>query len=298
MALSYNPYQPSAPKRTSYGSLLGQRGNAMASAYGVKPTPTATGGKVSMPPPSKPVLPGGSHPSFPDVPETPAAPSSFAPQSAPGGGGGFVDPALAQIRALAARSRSEATARALAKKKQAAVEYGDASGVTGLDEATAKAAKDNPFSILKGLDRNYNEGVGRLEDALNKSNLFYSGHRGTELGKAATNYQQDKYGASTRFQAGITDIEDALAQALLQADMMEMQALMGSGGPYGGGGDNGAGFVGRPGEANPAGVPVVEGWDPSRNSDAKYDISGLTQVGPDRWVDPFGWMYDSNGRRV
>lgn len=232
---------------------------------------------------------------------TPQAPTSFGG----GGAGTFEDPALAQIRALAARSRSAAMAGALSKKKQATIEYGDPTGVQGIDEDTSKAARDNPFSVLKNLDRNYSQGVASLEDALNKSNLFYSGYRGDQLGKAATANQQDRYNASTRFRATITDIEDALAQALLNADMQEMNALwatggrgVGGGGGGGGSGDQGAGLVGRPGESNPAGVPVLEGWNPVRNSDASYDITGLQQVAPDRWVDAFGWMYDSRGKRV
>lgn len=257
------------------------------------PIPRA-GGSTS---PRKPILPAGGNPSYPDLPgdtqQRPAATDIGYNQPS------FEDPALAQIRALSARSRSEATSRALSKKKQAAIQYGDPSGVQGLDQGTIDAARNNPFSILKNTERSYTEGVGRLEDAFNKSNLFYSGYRGTELGKAATGYQQQRYDAGTRFQATITDIEDALAQALLQADMMEMQSMLGSGNysSGGGGGDNGAGYTGRPGEANPAGLGVLEGWDPSRNSDAKYDTSGLVWDGS-AFVDAFGYRYDRDGRRV
>lgn len=272
-------------------------------------TPARSGGYTS---PRKPILPPDANPGYPDMPAGPSGPQSQQPTYGPAQS--FEDPALAQIRALAARSRSEATARALAKKKQAAIEYGDASGITGLDEATIEAARNNPFSVLKNTERAYTQGVASLEDALNKSNLFYSGHRGQELGKAATGYQQQKYGASTRFQAGITDIEDALAQALLAADQQEMMALWNSGGGGGAsgglGGPTGWGITTGTGQGDPrksgiAGALIATPYDPMKDSDIEYavpgrgddDNQGGWQRDGDGWYSPiYGIRVDENGR--
>ena len=151
-----------------------------------------------------------------------------------GGGGGSAasafmgDPILAQAQALASRQREIARSGALAKRKQAAVEYGDASGLQGFDEATIAAARDNPFSVLANMKRGYESGVESLEGDLNASNLFYSGYRGKELGRAATGYQGQRSSASGAFQGFMTDIENALAQALLNADWQEASALEGA----------------------------------------------------------------------
>lgn len=62
----------------------------------------------------------------------------------------------------------------------------------------------------------------------------------------------------------------------------------------GGGGWAGpVGAVGRPGEW--ADLPVKMGWDPSRNSDAEYDMTNATWVG-DGYVGPQGQRYDEHGR--
>jgi hypothetical protein len=132
---------------------------------------------------------------------------------------------LAQAQALALRQREVARSAAAAKRAQAAIEYGDPSGVQGLDEQTIAAARDNPFSVLRNLERDYQTGVRDLEENLNAANLFYSGYRGTKLGEAATDYQSRRASAASAFQGLLADVENALAQALLQADWAEAAAL-------------------------------------------------------------------------
>jgi len=149
------------------------------------------------------------------------------------------DPAVVAAQGLAAKIRATAQASALAKRKQAAIEYGDPTGVEGIDPATAQAAKDNPFSVLKNLEHANTTGTRDLEEGLNSANLFYSGYRGQQLGEAARGYQNSKYQAATGFKGLMTDINDNLANALLNADAMEQSSIMGSdGGYYGGGGDS------------------------------------------------------------
>lgn len=162
-----------------------------------------------------------------------------------GGVGGYdvsSDPAVAMAAGLAAKSRALAQATALAKRKQAAIEYGDPTGIEGIDEQTAKAARENPFSILKNLEHSYQTGREDLEEGLNAANLFYGGYRGKQLGEAARGYEQARYGAGTQFRGLMSDINENLSRALLEADFMEAQSALGSqGGSYSYGGDGGGG---------------------------------------------------------
>lgn len=219
---------------------LGARGTAMARALTGPGAPTSYRGIAIRKP--APRAPRSSAPRLGGdtvqvAPERPSAAQSvqFAAPSFSGGTGGYdvgSDPAVARISALSAKMRATAQATAAAKRKQAALEYGDPTGVEGLDAATQKAARENPFSILAAMKRAYDTGITDLEEGLNKANLFYSGYRGQQLGEAATAHQQGRYDAGTRFQGTITDINDALAAALMNADMMDAQAAMSSGGGY------------------------------------------------------------------
>ena len=169
----------------------------------------------------------------------PQAPAYTPPAAAPtlsGGTGGYdinSDPAVAAASGLAAKMRAMAQATALAKRKQAAIEYGETEGIEGLDEATMKAARENPFSVTKRLQSGYETGVRDLDEGLNSANLFYSGYRGQQLGEAAKGFQQSKYNAATGFKGLLTDIGDQLANSLMSADSMEADAYGDSdGGDY------------------------------------------------------------------
>ena len=162
------------------------------------------------------------------------------------------DPAVAAAQGLAQKIRANAQASALAKRKQAAIEYGDPTGVEGIDEATGKAARDNPFSVLKNLEHSYDKGKGELEDDLNKANLFYSGYRGQQLGEAARGYLEQRHGAGNAFRGLMSDINDKLADALMQADSYEASAIGGSDGGGWGGDDGGGGGGGNSYRTSPA----------------------------------------------
>lgn len=176
-----------------------------------------------------------------------------------GGVGGYdinSDPAVAAARGLAAKMRAQAQATALAKRRQAAIEFGDPTGIEGIDEETARKARENPFSILKNLEYGYTTGLEGLEEGLNAANLFYSGYRSKQLAEAARRYQQARYDASTQFRGLMSDINEQLANALLNADIMEAQAALGS---SGGGYDYD--YTGSSGDAFPLGP---QGLDTSR----------------------------------
>jgi hypothetical protein len=188
-----------------------------------------------------------------------------------GGAGGYnvnSDPAVAAAQGLAAKMRAIASAQAQAKRVQAAIEYGDPTGVEGIGEQEAKAAKENPFSILKNLEHSYTTGSRDLEEGLNKANLHYSGYRGQQLGEASRGYQDSRYQAATRFKGLNTDISDQLANALLNADSYEAQSLLNSdGGSYGGGGGYGDDSYGDDGVGYSLAGPVRQALRlPSRSA--------------------------------
>lgn len=137
------------------------------------------------------------------------------------------DPVFQQANAIVARTEAEAQAAAVARKTALAEQYGDASGL-GLGHNVENIAKNNQFSVIASQKRGYNEGVTNLENQLNKANLFYSGWRGTQLGKASTQYQQNQYDARSRFQASIQDVDNQLQQALLNAEWQRLSALQGA----------------------------------------------------------------------
>lgn len=224
-----------APVRS--GPRTGRPGSGIKRPPTLKPPRTPTASAPQVAPPSAGGLVAGL--------------GATANSGLAGGAGGYnvnSDPAVAAAQGLAAKMRATATAQALAKRKQAAIEYGDPSGVEGIDEETSKAARENPFSILKNLEHSYSTGTRDLEEGLNKANLHYSGYRGQQLGEASRGYQDSRYQAATRFKGLNTDISDQLANALLNADSYEAQSIMGSdGGGWGGGygdsyGSDGSGY--------------------------------------------------------
>jgi len=121
------------------------------------------------------------------------------------------------------RDREGARAEALSSKKQVAIDYGDADLARQLgDENTATAAAGNPLGVRQQLRHSYDENVQDFEQGL-PSNLFYSGHRGQELGNLATGYQEGLAGAGRQQQELLTGIERSLADALSGIDQRDME---------------------------------------------------------------------------
>lgn len=169
------------------------------------------------------------------------------------------DPVFQQANAIIARTEEQAQAQATARKTQMAIQYGDASGL-GLGKTTEATATNNPFSVIAAEKRSYDTGVTKLEDQLNKSNLYFSGWRGKELGAAATGYQQNQYNARSRFQAGIQDVDNQLQSALLQAEWSRLAAMQSG---YQRGLQNPGAAGSDPNAQGPhAGGPDVNLWNP------------------------------------
>lgn len=136
------------------------------------------------------------------------------------------DPVLQKARKLAQGQRDDAATSALARKKQLAVQVGDAGLARefGLDDTVAQTAAQNPLSILAAIrdqairnERDFNEST--LEP-----NLFFSGYRGSELGELAKARLTAEAQAQARAREGFSGIESELLGAGGLADQMEMDA--------------------------------------------------------------------------
>lgn len=110
------------------------------------------------------------------------------------------DPVLMQAKAFAAAANQQAQAQATARMQQLGIEYNDPS---------------NPFSTVARIDRAGAKSVTDTNEAYNKQNLFYSGHRAKGLSELATALQQQKYDAANQYRAQTTDVTNNLASALL-----------------------------------------------------------------------------------
>ena len=209
---------------TTLNSFL-QYGNVGATGAGGAYTtlhPNVQFGNLSQPNPPKPTSAPRVPPRVPQQQQQAAAPQ--APAAAPASAYDYSsDPILQAIRAGGIRSRANAEAAALAGRKQLAIQFGDATGIVD-DTNTAKAAKDNPFSSLAEIMRGYGRSVTSTDEALNKDNLFYSGHRGVELSRLLEDRQRQEYGARGAAQQQLTGITSELARALEDATLRDAQA--------------------------------------------------------------------------
>jgi hypothetical protein len=137
------------------------------------------------------------------------------------------DPILMQIRAANQQAIAAAEAAALAQQKQLLIEYGDPDLAMSLlkDQGTSQAAAQNPYSTRQTLKRTYEQGVGGINEALNKRNLFYSSTRGQELGKAASAYGAAQSQASGSLQNALSGISQGLLSTRQEAASRETEGL-------------------------------------------------------------------------
>lgn len=154
----------------------------------------------------------------------------------PGGGGADgqlnpyysldTDPILAAIRAQNQQMIANAEASAEAQRSKLLLQYGDPELARQFGgETQATAAEQNPFSILKMLQRQYEENTYGANEALNKSNLFYSSTRGTELGNLARALDQGRAEAGSTLQDALGGISQGLLDVRGQAQGRETDAL-------------------------------------------------------------------------
>lgn len=118
------------------------------------------------------------------------------------------DPALQRIIALGQRRTAEAEARALARRKQLAIEFGDESLAD--DEATKLAARNNPFSRRAQFEKAAREEPKALTENLNQGNLFYSSEFGKRQSDLAQNLLARQQAMQMEARGGVSDIDDEL----------------------------------------------------------------------------------------
>lgn len=136
------------------------------------------------------------------------------------------DPILQQIQALAEQNKAAAEAGALAQRQQALIAYGYDPTLGGEygDASTQAAAQQNPFSVLKNLQRQHEQRQTSLNENLNKQNLFYSSYRGTQLQNEGTQYLGEQSSANQALQGAFGSIAANLLSAKQSGQQQVTQA--------------------------------------------------------------------------
>jgi hypothetical protein len=125
------------------------------------------------------------------------------------------DPILQQIQALGQQNQASAEAGALAQRQQALIAFGYDPTLGGEygDANTQAAAQQNPFSVLKNLQRQHEQRQTSLNENLNKANLWFSGYRGTQLQNEGTQYLSEQASANQALQGSLGGIAANLLAA-------------------------------------------------------------------------------------
>jgi hypothetical protein len=189
------------------------------------------------------------------------------------------------------------------KIRQALVDLGltDRSQLTGgaaqyVDEPTWQAAANNKYSLFATLKASADKQTAQSRAKLAAAGMLGSGQLTNEANSILKQLEEKSYAGVRTFSGTVGELLAAYAQrqrdwaSRLAEARFAQQQVAAAGGQV----DLGAGLVGRAGEW--ADLPVSIGYDPVRNADAQYDLSGATQIGPDRYRGPQGQIYDSHGR--
>lgn len=137
------------------------------------------------------------------------------------------DPVLAKIKALGTKSVGDAEAEAEALRKQAVIDTGlaDIGAEIGLDAATLQAARENPLSVAQRLTREGRLRGNELDESLNQQNLFWSGHRGTQLANLAQSQMEEQANLARDLRAALGGIDAGVLEARNAAALQEQDAL-------------------------------------------------------------------------
>ena len=193
------------------------------------------------------------------------------------------DPLLMQVKKLQATRRGDLKAGALARKKELAIQTGSGALAKefGLDDTVERVANENPLSAFAALREASRLEERDLEEGLNKSNLYFGGYRGTQLGELAKSILAREANEQAKARSAFSAIESDLLGGLSAADDAEMQAeadayaravarraagVGGSAGVDGGSGGGGAGGSGGGGGGDPASASDGELFETDRAS--------------------------------
>lgn len=137
------------------------------------------------------------------------------------------DPVLARIRALGQQNVANAESEAAALRKQAVIDTGlaDVGAELGLDAATLQAARENPLSVAARLANEARLRESQLNESLNQQNLFFSGHRGTQLGELARSQMAEQADLTRDLRAALGGIDQGVLEARQAASLDEQGAM-------------------------------------------------------------------------
>lgn len=184
-----------------------------------------------------------------------------------------------------------------------------------VDAPTLEAAKANKYSLFQQIANSSERATAQARAQLAARGMLSSGQLTKATQDIVNQAEQQRYAGVREFTGSVGDLVSQYAQRqrdwaskIAEARFMEAQYRAAAGGGGGGGGGGGYGIDaatgrgydspergGRPGEY--ADLPVRVGWNPARNSDAEYDMSGATRTA---WgfIGPNGVRYDENGRVI
>ena len=181
---------------------------------------------------------------------------------------------------------------------------GDALGF--LDDPTFEAAKGNKYSLFQKVADQEAKYNAQTRAELAARGMLSSGQLTKSTQDILKNAEEQRYSGVREFSGTVGELLSAFAQR--QRDWAQRIAearFSGAGTGLGVGSyslDTSTGREydspergGRPGEV--ADLPVRVGWNPNKNSDAEYDMSGAQDMGG--WfLGPNGVRYDANGRVI
>lgn len=157
------------------------------------------------------------------------------------------DPVIAMVRGQADQMVALAKAQMLAAQKRDLVGFGSrelAQSILGKKDALLGTISDSPdqsFSFLANLKRQYGEPIGQAshwtnstrlglvpqaEENLNQDNLWFSSTHGDTLNNLFTQQGMEKDAEQRRVQGQLSSYSDAYANAVLQAKMLLMNAII------------------------------------------------------------------------
>ncbi len=137
------------------------------------------------------------------------------------------DPVLARIKALGTQDVANARAEADALRKKAIIDSGltDVGSEIGVDPATIQAAAANPFSTSALIKQEQEKRGRELDESLNQQNLFYGGHRATQLTDLANSGAQQQAALTGDIRGLLGGINSGVTEAEQAAALQEQEAL-------------------------------------------------------------------------
>jgi hypothetical protein len=232
-----------------------------------------------------------------------------------GGGGGmpYTGVSADLLQSQSAEDLGTMASGMTSKIRQALVDLGltDTSQLTPealkyVDAPTLAAAANNKYSLFSTLKSSAEKATAQSRAKLAASGMLSSGQLTNEANDILKQLEEKRYTGTRTFSGTVGDLLAAYAarqrewaSKIAEARFMQQQFVASGGGggidPVTGRGYDSPERGARPGEW--ADLPVRVGWNPLKNSDAEYDMSGATPV-PGGYLGPQGQRYDENGRVI